>query len=154
MGPWPPTDDDALLRELGVALREGEPPVAELLAAGYAAFSWRTVDAELTVAELVFDSACDAAPTGLTRSNDSARTLTFQAGEVVVEIEVTDAGVVGQLSPARRGRVVVRSARGPYAEAAADEVGFFSLGAPPPGPVRLQAWTEEYAVATAWVPLR
>lgn len=128
--------------------------MAELLAAGYAALRWRTVEAELAIAELIFDSACDVEPAGLTRSAGSARTLTFRAGEIVVEIEVTDAGIVGQLSPARRGRIVAHGVDGPYAETAVDEMGFFSLAAPPSGPVRLQARTEGYAVATDWVPLR
>ncbi|MFY1672600.1 hypothetical protein ACN27G_21975 [Plantactinospora sp. WMMB334] len=169
MGQWPPDDDDALLRELAEALRDAGPPpdgfpadtgesrttgAEEFLAAGYAAFSWRTVDAELAIAELTFDSACDPEPAGLTRSAGSARALAFHAGPVVVAIEVTGTGIVGQLSPARGGRVAARTPRGTYEEVAVDAVGFFSLGPPPSGPVQLQAHTPEYAVATSWVSLR
>ena len=93
-------------------------------------------------------------PAGPTRSAGSARTLSFRSGSVVVEIEVSDAGIVGQLSPSGGGRVTARTASGTYDEAPVDAVGFFSLGVPPPGPVQLRARTVGYAVATAWVCLR
>ncbi|MEU4777711.1 hypothetical protein [Micromonospora sp. NPDC023633] len=154
MEPWPPAADDALLAELRAALRDSGPVPEEFLAAARAAFSWRSVDAELALAELTFDSACDPQPAGLTRSTGSARTLTFRTGAVVVEIEVTPTGVVGQLSPARGGRVTARTSAGQYEEVPVDAVGYFSMGAPPAGPVQLCAHTDGYAVATAWVSLR
>ncbi|TDC68278.1 hypothetical protein E1193_31270 [Micromonospora sp. KC606] len=154
MEQWPPADDDALTAELGAALREARPVPAEFLTAARAAFAWRNVAAGLALAELMFDSACDAEPAGLTRSAGSARTLSFRSGAVVLEVEVSEAGIVGQLSPPRGGRVSAQTATGTYDEAPVDEVGFFSLGAPPPGPVRLRAHTEGYAVATIWVSLR
>ena len=101
---WPPADDDALLAELGTALGEAEQvPPADLTAAR-GAFAWRTVDADLAIAELMFDSACDPEPAGLTRSGGDgpARALAFRRGPVTLEIEVTEAGIVGQLSPAHR----------------------------------------------------
>ncbi|MEV4758430.1 hypothetical protein AB0J86_25460 [Micromonospora sp. NPDC049559] len=154
MVPWPPADDFALLAELGEALRDREPPPREFLAAAYAAFSWRTVDAELAVAELTFDSVCDREPAGLTRSAGSARTLAFRGGQLAVEIEVTESGIVGQLSPAAGGRVVARTADGPYEEAPVDDLGLFSLGPPPSGPIQLHARAGRHEVATSWVSLR
>ncbi|TDB73881.1 hypothetical protein [Micromonospora sp. KC721] len=154
MEPWPPADDDALTAELGAALREAGPVPEEYLTAARAAFAWRNVAAEIALAELVFDSACDAEPAGLTRSAGSARTLSFHSGAVVLEIEVTEAGIVGQLSPPEGGRVSAQTVAGTYDEAPVDEVGFFSLGVPPPGPVRLRAQADGYAVATTWVSLR
>ncbi|MEH0970690.1 hypothetical protein V6U77_06080 [Micromonospora sp. CPCC 205546] len=154
MQPWPPAADDALLAELRAARQGCDPVPEEFLAAARAAFGWRSVDAELALAELTFDSACDPEPAGLTRSTGSARTLTFRAGAVVVEVEVTPSGVVGQLSPARGGRVTARTSAGPYEEVPVDAVGYFSMTAPPAGPVQLCARTTEYAVATAWVSLR
>lgn len=153
MGLWPPVDDDALLAELRVALRESREVPDDFLTAARAALTWRTIDAELAVAELVFDSACDPEPAGLTRSSGSARTLTFRSGPVVVEIEVTGAGITGQLSPAAGGRVTARTTGGTYDQAEVDAVGFFTLGAPPPGPVRIHATTSEYEIATSWVSL-
>lgn len=152
MGSWPPVDDDTLLAELRVALREPREVPEEFLAAARSAYTWRTIDAELAVAELVFDSACDPEPAGLTRSSGSARTLTFRNGPVVIEIEVTSAGVTGQVSPAGGGgRVAVRSTDGDYDQSTLDSLGFFTLGTPPSGPVRLYASTSEYTIATSWV---
>lgn len=151
MGSWPPVDDDTLLAELRVALREPREVPEEFLAAARSAYTWRTIDAELAVAELVFDSACDPEPVGLTRSSSSARTLTFRNGPVIVEIEVTSAGITGQLSPARGGRVTARTMEGVYDQATVDSLGFFTLGTPPPGPVRIYASTGEYTIATSWV---
>lgn len=153
MGSWPPVDDDTLLAELRVALREPREVPEEFLAAARSAFTWRTIDAELAVAELVFDSATDPEPAGLTRSSGSARTLTFRNGPVVIEIEVTAAGVTGQLSPARGGRVTLRTMDGAYDQATVDALGFFTLRTPPPGPVRIYASVGEHAIATSWVSL-
>ncbi|MEU8261978.1 hypothetical protein AB0C02_15310 [Micromonospora sp. NPDC048999] len=154
MEPWPPAGDDALTAELGAALWNAGPVPEEFLAAAHAAFAWRNVDTHLALAELTFDSASDAELAGLTRSAGSARTLSFRSGPIVLDIEVTDAGIVGQLSPATGGRVSAQTASGTYDEAPVDAVGFFSLDAPPPGPVRLRARTDEYTVATTWVLLR
>ncbi|MFY1636499.1 hypothetical protein ACN27F_25025 [Solwaraspora sp. WMMB335] len=154
MEQWPPKSDDRLLIELGAALRDSGPVREEFLDAALAAFSWRTVDAELAVAELTFDSACDREPVGLTRSVGTDRTLTFRSGPVVVEIEVTATGVVGQLSPASQGRVSARTAAGQYEDVPVDELGFFSMGVPPVGPVQLRASTAKYTVRTCWVSLR
>lgn len=154
MEQWPPVDDAVLLVELGAALRDPGPVPEEFLDAALAAFSWRTIDAELALAELAFDSACDLEPAGLTRSAGTERTLTFRSGQVVVELEVTATGIVGQLSPARPGRVSARTATGQYDDVPVDEVGFFSMGVPPTGPVQFRARTAEYAVRTSWVALR
>ncbi|MGC4891598.1 hypothetical protein [Micromonospora sp. DT227] len=153
MEPLPPADDAALTAELGAALRETGSVPEEFLTAARAAFAWRNVDQEMALAELMFDSACDTTP-ALTRSAGSTRTLSFRSAVVALEIEVSDAGIVGQLSPPRGGRVSAQTASGTYAEAPVDAVGFFSLGAPPPGPVRLRAHTDGYVVATTWVSLR
>ncbi|MGC4807905.1 hypothetical protein [Micromonospora sp. DT233] len=153
MAPWPPVDDDALTIELGAALWDTGPVPEEFLTAARAAFAWRTVDAELAIAELIFDSACDAEPAGPTRSGGSTRTLSFRAGPVVLEVEVSEAGIVGQLCPPRGGRVTARTATGAYDESPVDEVGFFSLAAAPSGPVRLSARADGYAIATDWVSL-
>ncbi|ROO62283.1 hypothetical protein EDC02_4258 [Micromonospora sp. Llam0] len=154
MRQWPPHSDDALLIELGAALRDSGPVPEHFLAAALAAFSWRTVDAELAVAELTFDSACDLEPVGSTRSGGTDRTLTFRSGPVVLAVEVTASGVVGQLSPAAPGRLSARSAAGQYEDVPVDEAGFFSMGVPPTGPVQLRASTATYKVRTCWVSLR
>jgi hypothetical protein len=153
MGSWPPDCDSELLGELVEAVRERVAVPDDHRTAARFAYAWRTADEELAVAELMFDSACDPEPAGLTRSAGSARALTFRSGPVLVEVEVTDDGIVGQLSPASAGRVLARTAAGVYDRTQVGPVGFFSLGPPPPGPVRICAYTAEFSVATAWVPL-
>ncbi|BCJ56762.1 hypothetical protein [Micromonospora endophytica] len=154
MEPWPPADDDRLTAELVEALWEDGGVPEEYVTAARAAFAWRTVGAELALAELTFDSACDKELVGLTRSSGSERTLAFRAGPVLMEIEVSTDGIVGQLSPSGGGRVSARTASGTYDEAPVDAVGLFSLGVPPPGPIQLCAQVGGYAVATDWVSLR
>ncbi|GIJ25112.1 hypothetical protein Vqi01_02740 [Micromonospora qiuiae] len=154
MEPWPPVDDDRLTAELGAALWDAGGVPQEYVTAARAAFAWRTVDAELTLAELTFDSASEVELAALTRSAGSARTLSFQGGPMVVEIEVSDAGIVGQLSPAGGGRISARTASGTYDEAPVDAVGLFSLGVPPPGPIQLRADAGGHAVVTDWICLR
>ena len=151
MGSWRLDDDDALLTELRDALRAADSVPAEFLTAARGAWAWRNVDEELAVAQLAFDSACDVEPAGLTRSGSGSRTLTFSSGDVLVEIEVTSTGVIGQLSPASGGRVTARTSRGTFDESTIDPAGYFTLRVPPSEPVRLDAHTSGYHVATSWV---
>ncbi|QKW14978.1 hypothetical protein [Verrucosispora sp. NA02020] len=154
MEPWPPVDDGRLAAELVAALWDSEGVPEEHLTAARAAFARRRTDAEVTLAELTFDSVLEPESAGLTRSSGSARSLCFRGDGMVLEIEVSDAGIVGQVSPAGRGRVSARTVGGVYDEATVDAVGLFSLGVPPTGPVQLRAYTGEHVVATDWVCLR
>ena len=89
--------DDELLELVGRALRAAEPVPEHVITGALAAWTWRTIDAEL--AELVFDSATEL--TGV-RSEDTARQVTFQAPGVEIEVMVIDDAVrriVGQLDP-------------------------------------------------------
>jgi hypothetical protein len=153
MIPWPPADDRDLLGELGGALEEARAVPPEFLTAARGAYAWRTVDDDLAVAELIFDSACDPAPAGLLRSAGAARLLTFRHGAVVVEVEVGEEGIVGQLSPATGGTVTAGTTAGVYARARVDPMGYFTLAPAPPGPVRIRAVTPDFAIATTWVSL-
>src|ERR1700728_1504739 len=101
-------DEAGLLARLGaVALAADGPPdlVYEL---GRAAFAWRRVEAEL--AELVADSALEAS---MVRSSaSSTRVLSFEVGEVTVEVQVSirrgRRSLLGQVAgrPAASGGVV------------------------------------------------
>ncbi|MFY1702050.1 hypothetical protein ACN28G_09980 [Micromonospora sp. WMMA1923] len=154
MEQWPPAADDALLAELGAALLDSGPVSEEFLNTALAAFSWRAVDAELALAELIFDSACDRESAGLLRSGGTDRTLTFRSGEVVIEIEVTATGIVGQLSPIGLGRVSARTTAGRYENVPTDSMGYFSMDSLPAGPVQFRARTGGHTVVTSWVSLR
>ena len=91
--------DDELLELVGRALRAVEPVPEHVIAGALAAWTWRTIDAEL--AELVFDSATEL--TGVRSRN--ARQVTFQAPGVEIEVMVIDdtiRRIIGQLIPGRR----------------------------------------------------
>lgn len=148
----PPSDDDrALIDELRAALDAAGPVPPEFLAAGRAAFAWRDIDAQL--AELTFDSARDPQLATRTGPDAAGRLLAFAGGGLNLEVEVSDAGLTGQLSPAGAYRISCQSAAGTLDETTADPVGCFVLRAPPKGPVRLRVSGASGAVATSWITL-
>ncbi|WP_367137309.1 hypothetical protein [Saccharothrix sp. HUAS TT1] len=142
--------DEALLRELGEALAEERAVPEHVLAAARAAYTWRTVDAEL-IALTSYDSILDAELAVRARATQTARQLVFDADGVSVQVEVTEAGVAGQVLPARPGRVLLVTATGPVEEAELDELGMFLLGPPPAGPVRFRCEVDGTTVLTDWV---
>ena len=139
--------DDELLRELRSALRE--PPVDErYIRAAQAAFTWRTVDADLEILSLETGLALSgAAPV---RGPGSPRTFAFHGERLSVEIEIDDAGIVGQLTPPGPARITLVTPDGPQAAADADEVGYFTLPPPPPGPMRLDCQRGSERFLTEW----
>jgi hypothetical protein len=148
-------DDDRLLKDLADALSSPGTVSERILESARAAYTWRTVDAELEVASLIFDSHSDDAEAEemLVRdmSPDAPITLVFAAGELSVEFEITSAGLVGQLVPPQPGTITLSTPNGQLTEARADDAGCFLLPPPPPGPVRLTCRTSEASVVTDWV---
>lgn len=147
----PPNDeaveaqDDELLAELRAAVAAKDPVPARLIESAGAAYSWRTIDEEL--AQLQFDSLAEAATA--VRSVDSAIHLSYGASETWIEIDVTDAAILGQVEPpADEVRLVFGS--GGHLSAACDELGQFRFERPPSGPVRLVAFLRDREVATEW----
>lgn len=141
--------DDELLRELRAALQE--PPVDEkLIRAAQAAFTWRTVDADLEILSL--EAELTVSDTALVRDagQGAPRVFTFHGERLSVEVEIDDAGIVGQLTPQGPARVTLVTPDGPQAAADADEVGCFSLPAPPPGPMRLDCQRGSERFLTEW----
>ncbi|RKT56585.1 hypothetical protein [Saccharothrix australiensis] len=143
--------DEALLRELAEALAEERDVPPGFAEAARAAFAWRAVDAELVRLTTSYDSVLDAGLAGRARAAATARQLVFDAEGISVQVEVTEAGVAGQVLPARPGRVALVTASGPVEDAALDELGCFLLGPPPPGPVRFRVESGGTAVVTDWV---
>ena len=142
--------DDQLIATLGDAIRHADPVPERVLAGARAAFTWRTIDAEL--AELVFDSATEL--TGV-RSEDMARQVTFQAPGVEIEVMVIENGqrrIVGQLVPPSEVTVQLVSGEG-VAETQTDELGRFTFTDVQPGPVRLSVLgsSGEDVVHTEWI---
>jgi hypothetical protein len=145
-------DDGLLLRDLSGAVQGLPPAPPEFVAAAKAALTWRTIDAEL--AELSYDSADDLALSTRTRSGRGPRTLTFTSGDVTIELELSSAMIVGQVSPGGAGQVTAETTAGVFAETTTDEIGCFMLAGPPGDLFRLAARGERYAVVTGWMRLR
>lgn len=142
-----PVDAD-LLAELGRLLGPVDDPPPEALAAARAVFTWRTVDAEL--AALTYDSLLDLDAAEARSASVVTRTLTFESGSVIVELEIEEGAgrrrLLGQLVPPRRARVEVRGP-GRTVTVDADEMGRFTvvLGTTA-GPVALTCRTEDGTV--------
>lgn len=140
-------DDDRLLDELRTAIRQAGSPTPTMTAAGQAAFSWRTIDAEL--AALTHDSLRDereavraaAAPT---------RNLIFTGKVLSVELEQTPTSLIGQLIPPTSGEVTLVAPSGEVAGASADELGCFDVERPRSGLVRLRCRTPSGVMLTDW----
>lgn len=142
--------DDELTALLGRALRRAEAVPTRVIDGARAAFTWRTIDAEL--AELVFDSANEL--TGV-RSEQTARQVTFQAPGVEIEVMVIENGhrrVVGQLVPTQEVTVQLIAGES-VTDVRSDHLGQFCFDDVPPGPVRLSVLgsSGENLVQTEWV---
>lgn len=146
----PPDDDDELVAELRAALARAGAPSEQMTAAAEAAYSWRTIDAEL--AALTEDSFADGAVLAHSASAP-VRTLVFVGSRLSVEITVSDDRLAGQLAPAMAGTVIVSSPAGELGRAAIDDDGHFSLPRPGHGPLRLQVSTGSGELMTEWVQL-
>ena len=151
--PW--ADDPALVSDLREALaaREELPPA--FAAAARAAFAWRTIDEDLLLAELSFDSAL---PQGAlaTRSGASpaSRMLVFDGGGYRIDAELDGAGgVVGQITPAAGGTMRCETPDATVDEGEIDEVGCFAVRAPETGVLRLHATVDGHPIVTAWINL-
>jgi hypothetical protein len=143
-------NDDELMADLRAALTV--PAVdEEILAAARGAFSWRTVDTDLELIGLLYDSHLDVETSVRESSTESPRTLAFHGDNLGVEIELHDNGIEGQLIPAQPGIVTLVTATGPYAAVAADPVGCFSFPTPPAGPIRLECSTDAGRFVTVWI---
>jgi hypothetical protein len=145
-----PFDDDRLLAELGAAMRGAAQVPARFVEVGKSAFAFRGVSAE--IAALTHDSA-GAALAG-TRAEPALRSLTFVAGELAIELEITADALVGQVVPPRSGEIELVGPTGPIATTGVDDVGWFALRPAPTGPVRLHLRTADgESIHTEWTTL-
>jgi hypothetical protein len=138
-----------LLRELGAAMRAGEQVPDRFVELGKHAFAWQGIDAEL--AELSYDSAADSGtnPFATARGNDAVlRTLTFTAGPLSLEIEMTGGVVRGQVLPAGSGLVVLSGADGGRRTSVVDVDGWFAVTLADAQPFSLMVRTAAGAIAT------
>ncbi|CAM5606788.1 MULTISPECIES: hypothetical protein [Streptomyces] len=139
--------DGLLEEELRQAAAVLDPVPAELVQAALDAFALHDLDARL--AELTFDSLVDALPVrGVT---DAPRMLTFRAGEVTVDVEVTEEGLMGQLLPPQSARIEVLGGPQTPHPVVADTLGRFTSDAPPSGPFALRLRTGAEVIVTEWL---
>ncbi|ANZ38827.1 hypothetical protein BBK82_24930 [Lentzea guizhouensis] len=125
---------DALRDALSTPPSSDVPP--EFVEAAKAAFTWRTVDAELLLITS-YDSVLDDTLFARARSTSTARQLVFDADGVTLQVEVSAAGVTGQLMPAA-GDVTLVAPAGDVETAPVDELGMFVMGPGPRGPVKFR----------------
>jgi hypothetical protein len=147
-GSWH-ADDDALWQDLKAAVTENERGTEQMIDAAKAAFSWRTVDAEL--AALSFDSSTDALEAVRGAEQGGPRLLVFEGRSLRVDVEVGDEVVIGQVEPAQSCRVTIVSPDGDSEDADTDDEGFFSLNLPRSGPIRLKWESEASVLMTQWL---
>ncbi|MGW0769032.1 hypothetical protein [Streptomyces sp. NPDC002671] len=139
---------DALLEEeLRQAAAVLDPVPAELRQLALDAFALH--DLEARVAELAFDSLVDALPVrGVTAP---PRMLTFRAGELTVDIEVTEEGLIGQVLPPGSASIEVLGGPRTARPVPVDTLGRFSSDTPPAGPFALRLRTGGEVVVTEWL---
>ena len=152
----PEPGDDELLAQLRRIAAEADPVPELVIQAARSAFGLRDLDARL--AELVRDSAVDVPATAV-RGGDR-RMLSFEAGDVAVECEITERDLRRDIL----GQLVGGLAAGIDAEVAGTEVtstqrvtvpvderGRFSVRDLPAGPLRLRCrLADGTTVVTSW----
>ncbi|HEU4346477.1 MAG TPA: hypothetical protein VFR35_01690 [Actinoplanes sp.] len=144
------SDDDGLLRDIGDAVRP-DPQEQQVMDAGRAVFAFHSSDLDKEVAALLDDSHVDGLAAVRGPSSGAPRNLVFGLGELRVEIELSDAGIEGQLIPPEPGRVTLLDATGPIAETAADEVGCFAFPPGQHGPIRIECAVSGRTLVTEWI---
>lgn len=148
--PWAEMSDDELLVALEQAVAETDAVSDRRRAAAQAAFTWRTVDAEL--AELLHDSALDAGA-AVRSGNAEPRSLSFASGDLALEVEVDGTTLMGQVVPATAATVAVQKAAGEEVSVEVDAAGFFRLEGVEPGPTRFVARAADWTLTSPWVVL-
>lgn len=142
-------DDDAVLADLRAAAAFAGP-TDRTVAAGVAAFTWRTIDEELDRAGLVFDSLL--AGTTRAAADDSARVLVFERDSITVEVEVDAGHITGQVVPATTGTIEVQTPDGVAARTGIEDFGSFRVEVRTRGPMRLRVHAAAGSVVTDWFP--
>jgi hypothetical protein len=145
--------DEELFERLRTVVDEVDPMPERLLASARAAFGLRRLDAEL--AELVRDSA-EEARGGLiaVRGEGDARLISFETGQIVVELQVTERGIVrdlvAQISGVDIGSAEVETPSFRFPVELEDSV--ISVDGVPAGHVRIHVHTAQGRdLVTSWV---
>jgi hypothetical protein len=141
-------DDVAVEEELRAAVLRLDPVPPQLETDAMQAFALRTLDAEL--AEIAFDSWAEQAATRV-RGAGAPRLLTFRAGTVEVELEVSGRRLLGRVVPAGETDVRVQRRDGERV-VRTDALGRFTADALDPGPLRVRVAPRALGpVVTSWI---
>jgi hypothetical protein len=142
---------DPMFATLRNVIDRADPVPQAVVEAARAAYTWRTIDAEL--AELTADSAMATAGV---RSTSAPRLLTFEGAGVEVEVEVAQTGstrhLSGQLVPMGSAQITIRWSSGSQ-ETTADELGRFAIDRVPAGSVSLAILRTgaQQPIVTSWI---
>ncbi|MET8451512.1 hypothetical protein [Streptomyces sp. NPDC005209] len=149
-------DEAAFEADFGAGLLEEElrqaaaildPVPAELRQLALEAYALHDLDAR--IAELTFDSLVDAIP--VRGATDPPRMLTFRAGELTVDVEVTGEGLMGQVLPPQSARIEVLGGPQAAAPVPVDDMGRFMSDTPPAGPFALRLRAGGDVIVTEWL---
>lgn len=143
--------DAELLDLLREGLTTADDVPASVFEAGYAAYSWRTIDVEL--AALMYDSATDLAASGARAEQAAVRAMTFTTAVITIEIEIGADEVLGQLNPGMATQVTVEVQDSGPAVCPVNGVGGFVIAPLPSSPFRLLVEVDGHPVVTGWVNL-
>lgn len=141
-------EDEELLARLRALAALHDPVPSSVVEAARSAFALRMLDVEL--ADLLFDSLLDEALVGV--RGTPGRQLTFGVGDVTIDLDVDDGGVVGQVTPPGVVTLDVQTP-GENRRVAVDELGRFFCDRPGVGPFRLHLEVGGQGVTTEWVKL-
>ena len=149
------TDKDATTESELRAIFGHMDPVPQLLQDGArAAFTWRTIDAEL--AELMRDSAeAEEEAAALVRGGHGPRQLSFESPKLGIELEVTATGprerrLEGQLLPPADATVTIERPGEDGLSVQSDELGRFVLDGLRAGVLRLHVILRGVQIAIPW----
>ncbi|MFI5683546.1 hypothetical protein [Streptomyces sp. NPDC051636] len=141
------SDGGLLEEELRQAAAILDPVPAEVRQLAIDAYAFHDLDAR--IAELTFDSLVDAV--AVRGARDVPRMLTFRAGALSVDVEVTGDGLMGQVLPPQPARIEVLGGPRSAVPVAADAMGRFSSDTPPTGPFALRLRAGGDVVVTEWL---
>ena len=150
---------EPLVSELRTLFARIDPVPPVVTKAAKAALGWGRLDADL--AELLADSALDEqAVAGARGVGAPARSVSFSAGELTIEIEIHADGaermLLGQLTPRSGVTIEIQTAdAAAVAVAESDALGRFRVKLRDGGPIRLRVRTQgpdsPALVETSWI---
>jgi hypothetical protein len=148
-------NDDELITILREALAEDtasgedEEVSPRVTRDALSAFRWLRVNDEL--AELTFDSADVPSLSGV-RGTHPPRQLRYRFDDMVIDCEVGEDALLGQLTPALPAAVEVWTPDGTSRALVVDELGRFVAEPVPTGPVIIRCtWAGRPPVVTPWL---